>query len=124
MRDDLFNPFNDESETIDYVTAEKVQDFSDVRPITGGKDQQNLAVVPELRIDITLSTDMIVSERKRYNFWDAVGDIGGFHDGIVLIIQVLMAPYSAMMFNIGLTNGTLYQDKPSKKEREAHNRLS
>ena len=108
MRDDLFNPFNDESETIDYVTAEKVQDFSDVRPITGGKDQQNLAVVPELRIDITLSTDMIVSERKRYNFWDAVGDIGGFHDGIVLIIQVLMAPYSAMMFNIGLTNGTLY----------------
>ena len=24
MRDDLFNPFNDESETIDYVTAEKV----------------------------------------------------------------------------------------------------
>lgn len=67
---------------------------------------------------------MIVSERKRYNFWDAVGDIGGFHDGIVLIIQVFMAPYSAMMFNIGLTNGTLYQDKPSKKEREAHNRLS
>ena len=38
-------------------------------------------------------------ERKRYSFGDALGDIGGFHDGLKLLVSLLfMGQYSSAMF--------------------------
>ena len=52
----------------------------------------------QLSVEVLLSNDMLIMERKRYNYWDALGDIGGFNDGLVLLLRIFMARYSSMMF--------------------------
>ena len=51
-----------------------------------------------VNVQLQLSNDMEVAERKRYSWWQLLGDIGGFHDGLVLLIKFFMASYSAAMF--------------------------
>lgn len=53
----------------------------------------------KIEIELVMSNEMNIAERKRYNWWDALGDIGGFHDGLVLLVRFFLAPYSAAMFN-------------------------
>lgn len=56
---------------------------------------------------------MIVMERKRYNIWDALGDIGGFHDGLILFINfIFMGRYSAAMFEHSIVQGVKYRKGP------------
>ena len=45
-----------------------------------------------------LDVDYMELKRVRYNFWDALGDIGGFHDGLILFIRILMGPFAAHSF--------------------------
>ena len=49
-----------------------------------------------------LDVDYMELKRVRYNFWDALGDIGGFHDGIILLIRILMGPFAAHSFIMDL----------------------
>ena len=49
-------------------------------------DDISESVVPNISVELVLSNNMHIMERKRYNIWDALGDIGGFHDGIYLLI--------------------------------------
>ena len=70
-----------------------------------------------LSVEILLSNDMLIMERKRYNFWDALGDIGGFNDGLVLLLQIFMGKYSALMFESSIVQGTHYR-KSHDREKE------
>ena len=36
--------------------------------------------------------------RVRYSYWDALSDVGGFHDGLSLIIRILIGPFAANFF--------------------------
>ena len=56
------------------------------RSNAGTSETEQEGAVPHISIELQLSNDMLMLERKRYNIWDLMGDIGGLHDGIYLFI--------------------------------------
>ena len=54
-----------------------------------------------------LDTDMDVTNRTRYNFWDLLADVGGFNDGLFLIASLIFSSYSAFAYRNDLV-GNLY----------------
>ena len=59
-----------------------------------------LTTEPDTYVKITFALDNKVKHimRKRYNFWQALGDIGGLYDGLRLIVYLFMAPLSSAYF--------------------------
>ena len=55
---------------------------------------------------------MQIEKRIRYNFWTALGDIGGFHDGLFLLLSIFMGPFSAKLFKNDLMRGNLFNFSP------------
>ena len=128
LKDELYNPFEDVTEDYVYgdtveITAASIEQSEKPRPIPltkreaaearkkalAGPSPQPLSLQVELR----LSNDMKVMERKRYNVWDALGDIGGFHDGLILFVQVIfMGRYSSAMFEHSIVQGAKYRKGP------------
>ena len=58
--------------------------------------------------------------RKRYSFWEALGDVGGFYDGICLLIWMFMAPITRVIFTNDIVQGSLFakDNKSHKKQRK------
>ena len=54
--------------------------------------------------------------RTRYNFWQALGDIGGFHDGLILLVKLLMSSISSIFFFNDVVNKNLYSLPESKRK--------
>ena len=46
--------------------------------------------------------------RRRYSFWMALGDIGGFFDGIRLLISMIMTPVGGALFMKDALRNKLY----------------
>jgi len=46
--------------------------------------------------------------RQRYSCWAALGDIGGFHDGLILIVSIFMGSISSSSFTNALVNGAYH----------------
>ena len=63
--------------------------------------------------------DSIMSEksRVRYSFWDALADIGGFHDGLVLLITIVIGPYAAYGFFVELVSKLRKEPTQSKQHK-------
>ena len=59
---------------------------------------------------------MIIQNRTRYNFWDLLGDIGGFNDGLFLLCSIFMSSYSALAYKIDYLNGKVVDDDGSRKK--------
>jgi len=71
---------------------------------------------------LQLSPDVKIMTRTRYSFWDALGDVGGFHDGLVLLVRFFMAPYSAALFFADfLKNGKFATRASSKVKHDRSN---
>ena len=67
---------------------------------------------------------MLMLERKRYNIWDALGDIGGFHDGLYLFLQfAFMGRYSSAMFEHSIAQGSKYRKGPGGEQRKKREKL-
>lgn len=101
INDGLLNPFDQTTEESVYLSPEKtdnIDTFAD-DSVSGGIS---------IQIEVMLSDEMAMQSRTRYNYWDALGDIGGFHDGLVLLVNVFMASYSAGMFEQSLVDGSRY----------------
>ena len=41
----------------------------------------------------------------RLSFWQALGDLGGFHDGIYVLISIMIRPVAATLFQSELVKG-------------------
>ena len=50
---------------------------------------------------------MKLMTRRRYSLWNAFTEIGGFHDGLKLILKTFVAPLVATMFELELLDGAL-----------------
>ena len=59
---------------------------------------------------------MIIQNRTRYNFWDLLGDIGGFNDGLFLLFSIFMSSYSALAYKIDYLNGKVVDDDEGRKK--------
>lgn len=55
-----------------------------------------------------VDTTKLEFTRTRYNFWDALGDVGGFHDGLMLLLSLFMGSISAASFTNALVNGAYH----------------
>ena len=51
---------------------------------------------------------MQVMQRVRYNFWQALADVGGFHDGLKLLVSLFIAPVSSILFENDLLKGKIF----------------
>ena len=111
MRDELYNPFDSVTEDMLYADVEqlnqsviqqKINEESTI--VTTDRTPSEL----DLSVELLLSNDMLVMERKRYNLWDLLGDIGGFNDGLILVLQIFMSKYSALMFEHSIVQGSHY----------------
>ena len=49
-----------------------------------------------------LDNKIFDQKRVRYSFWDVLGDVGGFHDGLVLLIRIVVGPFAAHGFFLDL----------------------
>ena len=62
-----------------------------------------------------LDVDYMELKRVRYNFWDVLGDVGGFHDGLVLLIRAFIGSFAAHGFFIDLIKNLRHE--PSQSQR-------
>ena len=51
-------------------------------------------------------------QRKRYNFWSLLSDVGGFFDGVKLLFNFFLTTLSATYFKMAIETGNLEQDTP------------
>ncbi len=60
---------------------------------------------------------MFIEARTKYNIWDLLGDVGGFNDGLFLVVSLLMAPISQLSFVTDYLNDQIVDG--SKSERQS-----
>ena len=46
-------------------------------------------------MEMSLSKDLIVTSRSTYGILDWIGDIGGLNDALVLLIKIILIPYTS-----------------------------
>lgn len=59
-----------------------------------------------------------IESRVRYNFWNLLGDVGGFNDGLFLLCELFVLPISAMAFANDYTKSR-FIDPPSSQRTRA-----
>mmetsp|Transcript_22119 Transcript_22119/g.27214 ORF Transcript_22119/g.27214 Transcript_22119/m.27214 type:complete len:127 (+) Transcript_22119:950-1330(+) len=62
--------------------------------------------------------------RTRYSFWKALGDVGGFHDGLIFLVRLIMAPYSAALFFADLLKDRSFSKKSAPKDKRSRARFA
>ena len=75
-------------------------------------------------VEFRVSNDRKVIQRSRYSFWQALGDIGGFHDGLCLIIGLLLEPLSATLFKKDLVKDSVREEKHTADQRRNRRQLA
>ena len=93
VKDSLFDPFDSTSRKLDYIQ------IGDTNHENSGENYEHYFVI---------DNNIQVVKRVRYNFWMALGDIGGFYDGLKLLITFFMAPISAILFENDLLKDNLF----------------
>ena len=58
--------------------------------------------------------------RTRYSFWVALGDIGGFFDGMGLLTRIFMGPLSAVFFFNNFAKGGHFLPMMSSYSKSEH----
>ena len=56
----------------------------------------------------------------RLSFWQALSDLGGFHDGIYVLVRAFIAPIAASLFHAELVRGIRvdpYAEVEGKKDQ-------
>ena len=59
-----------------------------------------------------------IESRVRYNFWNLLGDVGGFNDGLFLLCQLFVLPISAMAFANDYTKSRFIDPSSNQGTRE------
>ena len=66
--------------------------------------------VLEVGLHFFIDSEVQIKSRTRYNFWTALGDIGGFHDGLTLVIKGIIASIAAISYENDLLKGNLFAE--------------
>ena len=62
-----------------------------------------------------IDSDKNVIKRKSQNISDVITKVGGFYEGLVVILGVLLAPFSAHFFVSDLVSDSLMDPSKSSK---------
>ena len=106
MKDSVWNPF-------DHVTDSK--QFLEVHKIISHTRQHGgrTGYVLEFMIDNQIQ----YQKRIRYNFWAALADVGGFHDGLFILFSFVLSPVIATLYENELIKGNLFSWKLNKRQK-------
>ena len=88
--DELINPLNhniDETYFISTKSSELLVESESFPPHCNHCDFS-------LSIRLFMSGWKRIEQRTRYNYWDLLGDVGGFNDGLFLIFSIFMSIFS------------------------------
>ena len=105
FEDTIYSPFGLRSDVIQYLAIDSVE-----------LDDHEFVWQTGYYRNFLLSVDYQEHKRVRYNFWDALGDVGGFHDGLVLLIRILLGPFAAHRFILDLISDSKLVPKDSRKK--------
>ena len=116
MYDSVIDPFGPLTHEQDYLDID--ERFSEVEE--DGDDEF------VFKIHFELQPEIQILQRTRYSFWDALGDIGGFHDGLALLISFFMSSISSALFTKELEKSGRVDKTPelTKTEIVAQTRLA
>ena len=59
-----------------------------------------------------------IQERTKYGVWDLLGDVGGFHDGMFLVVGILLGPYAAIATRLDFTHKKTIDNSSSKRGQQ------
>ena len=100
MHDSLWNPFEPETEEFEFLTVHN--NYRIAEPAEKLLFKLYFEIEPEVQ----------VMQRKRYNFWELLADVGGFFDGVKLLFNFFLTTLSATYFKMAIETGSLEQDAP------------
>ena len=60
----------------------------------------------------------MIEKRTRYTIWDLLGDVGGFNDGLVLVLQILTSAYTAVSFKTQFLASIYYDSNSDARNRQ------
>ena len=103
MQESVYNPFNTNVKSHDYLSVA----FQLYKNYGNSKGAEYFHY-------ITLDSNLHVEKRIRYSLWAALSDVGGFHDGLKLVLDLFMAPMAATFFENELLRGKLFSLSLSK----------
>ena len=109
LDDKIYNPFESASRTLNYLQLEK--------GTSNGRETYSYSIKNKFKLDV----DYQEQRRKLYSYWDALGDVGGFHDGLILLISTIMGPFAAHRFFTDLLS-SLRQDPVNEQWRKHRTR--
>ena len=107
--DKIYNPFESATKKLSYLQLEK------------GASNKRETHDPIIKNMFKLDADYQEQKRKLYSYWDALGDVGGFHDGLALLISSLVGPFAAHRFFIDFVSN-LRQDPAEGQRKKNHKR--
>ena len=109
IADEVFNPFSQQTDSLDFYQVH------DSLVSTDSTDYEHV---------FELDNKMQVSSRVRYSLWQALGDIGGFHDGLFMVVRFLIAPIAATFFHKEILQKDLTETKLTNRERQRRSKVA
>ena len=94
LDDSLINPFGGATHSQKYI--QKI-----------GSETTSFDLFKPYQYNFVVDNNTQVVKRIRYNVWMALGDIGGFYDGLRLVLLLFMGPLSAFFFQKDLLKDNL-----------------
>ncbi len=97
MQDNMINPYDNESNSHNYISTTYIEQYwpGDIH--------------------FVISNDKQLNQRTRYSFWQFVGDIGGFHDGLKLLVDMFFAPFVSFSFATDFVKKGVYSSKSTDR---------
>ena len=69
-------------------------------------------------MEMELGNRVHTEKRVRYSIWNLISDVGGFSDGIYLILSFFMTSYSAMAFETAYLSRSYYDSEKNPREHQ------
>ena len=95
MLDSVIDPFGAPTAIHSFLSFEKKREYA--------YDKDNDG---QTFYKIWLGESAKIQQRIRFGVWQALGDIGGFYDGVGLILGSIMSQFAATKFLMELFSGT------------------
>ena len=113
LQDDTFSPFPSSTQK-DYLT------MPDPDRILAKNLDQSYESWPDFNfsINIELGNRIYTEKRVRYSIWNLISDVGGFSDGIYLVLRIFMTTYSGMAFKTNFLNRSYFDSDSNPREQQ------
>ena len=98
FNDELINPLPSDANSYEFISIESYASVS----VNDGKGRQLT-----WRAQLFLSGELHIESRTVYNFWDLLGDVGGFHDGLGLVASLFMGFFAELAFEKSYLHGKM-----------------